>query len=43
MLGSVVPKELIQGKLMVPPTKMTLKDFGPYEYPPSIGGNLADR
>ena len=42
MLGYVTPKELVQCKLTVPPTKTTPKDFSPYEYPPSIWGNLAD-
>ena len=43
MLGSVAPKELIQCKLTVPPIKTTPKDFSPYEYPPSIWGDLANR
>ena len=28
---------------MIPPTKTTPKNFGPYEYPLSIGGYLADK
>ena len=43
MLGSVTPKELVQCKLTVPPIKRTPKDFSPYEYPPSIWGDLVDR
>ena len=42
MLGSVVPKELVQCKLIVPSTKTTPKDFSPYDYPPSILGDLAN-
>ena len=43
MLGSIAPKELVQWKLTVPPTTMTLKDFSSYEYPSSIWGDLTDR
>ena len=42
MLGSIAPKELIQSKLSVLATKMTLEDFSFNEYPPSIGNDLAD-
>ena len=42
VLGSVVVEELIQRKLTVPTTQMTLKDLSTYKDPPGIRSDLAD-
>ena len=42
MLGLVAVKELVEGKLMVPTTKLTLDHFSSNEYSPCIGSDLVD-
>jgi len=42
MLGLVVVKELVEGKLTVPTTKLTLNHFSSNKYSPCIGSDLAD-
>ena len=42
MLGFVAIEELVESKLMVPITKLTLDYFSSNRYSPSIGSDLVD-
>ena len=42
VMGSVVVKEFVQGKLMVSSTKSTPQDFSTYESSLGVRGDLSD-